>query len=84
MSGRVVPGEGVAYVIAGSHRSRDKLHRLVGAEGGEHAELFRFDRGYHITVIPAALLERALLIRNVRKAPRDAPEGWRKCWSFRP
>lgn len=64
------------YVIASSHRSRQKLHNLVGE--GNHQEYYNLDIGYHLTEIPEKYLNDALEITGVRKG--RFTDDWAQCW----
>lgn len=65
-----------SYVICTSHRSREKVYRLVGEQNT--TEFYQFGKEYNLTEIPSQHFDEALQIKGVRKGKFDAK--WLKCW----
>lgn len=68
------------WVIASSHRSREKLHTIIGKSNGFYDNTFRVGHDYY--PVTADHLDAALAIKGIKLVKHPQPERYSKRHSF--
>lgn len=70
-----------SWVIASSHRSREKLHAIIGDSTGFYDNTFKVGHDYY--PVAAEHLDAALAITGIKLVKRPQPERYSKRLRFR-
>lgn len=74
------PATETSWVIASSHRSREKLHKLIGKSNGFYDNTFTVGHDYY--PVTAEHLAAALTIKGIKLVKRPQPQRYSKRHSF--